>query len=210
MSSKGQMIETNGIRLNVSIHGEGPDVLLLHGFPDSADLWRNQIPALAEAGYRVIAPDLRGSGHSDAPEGKSNYTLDKLIKDVAGLMGHLGVERARVVGHDWGAILGWFFAIEHPEHVDRYVALSVGHPTAYQKAGIAQKLRSWYAVAETTRLVSAHDDLFAAGKRTALSGCDEARVQVLSEGRTTLVCAINGGSGSLSLHLPLPPEAGGG
>ena len=145
MSRKGQMIETNGIRLNVMVYGNGPDVILLHGFPDSADLWRNQIPALVEAGYRVIAPDLRGSGNSDAPEGKSNYTLDKLIKDVSGLMDHLGVKRARVVGHDWGAILGWFFAIEHPEHVDRYVALSVGHPTAYQKAGIAQKLRSWYA-----------------------------------------------------------------
>jgi pimeloyl-ACP methyl ester carboxylesterase len=141
------MVETNGIRLNVMVYGNGPDVVLLHGFPDSAYLWRKQIPALVEAGYRVIAPDLRGSGDSDAPEGKINYTLDKLIKDVAGLVDHLGVKRARVVGHDWGAILGWFFAIEHPEHVDRYVALSVGHPTAYQKAGIAQKLRSWYAVA---------------------------------------------------------------
>jgi pimeloyl-ACP methyl ester carboxylesterase len=145
MNSKGQMIETNGIRLNVLIHGDGPDVLLLHGFPDSAYLWRKQIPALAEAGYRVIAPDLRGSGLSDAPEGRISYTLDKLIKDVSGLLDHLGVKRTRVVGHDWGAILGWFFVIEHPEYVDRYVALSVGHPTSYQKAGIAQKLRSWYA-----------------------------------------------------------------
>lgn len=147
MSPNGQIIETNGIRLNVMVQGEGPDVILLHGFPDSAHLWRNQIPALAEAGYRVIAPDLRGSGDSDAPVGKTNYTLDKLIKDVAGVMDSLGVKRARMVGHDWGAILGWFFVIEHPEYVDRYVALSVGHPTAYQKAGIVQKLRSWYAFA---------------------------------------------------------------
>jgi len=76
MNRTGQMIETNGIRLNVMIQGEGPDVLLLHGFPDSAYLWRKQIPTLVEAGYRVIAPDLRGSGDSDAPEGKSNYTLE--------------------------------------------------------------------------------------------------------------------------------------
>jgi pimeloyl-ACP methyl ester carboxylesterase len=147
MSLKGQTIEVSGIRFNVVIQGNGPDVVLLHGFPDSGHLWRNQIPALVKEGYRAIVPDLRGCGDSDAPVGKANYTIDSLIKDVTGLMDHLGIKRAAVVGHDWGAILGWFLAIEHPERVDRYVALSVGHPTAYKKAGIEQKLRSWYAVA---------------------------------------------------------------
>lgn len=147
MSLKRQTIEINGIKLNVVIEGNGPEVILLHGFPDSAYLWRNQIPALVKAGYRVIAPDLRGCGDSDAPVGKTNYTIDTLIKDVTGLMDHLGIKRAPVVGHDWGAILGWFLAIEHPDRVDRYVALSVGHPTAYKKGGIEQKLRSWYAAA---------------------------------------------------------------
>jgi pimeloyl-ACP methyl ester carboxylesterase len=147
MSLKRQTIEINGIKLNVIIEGNGPEVILLHGFPDSAYLWRNQIPELVKAGYRVIAPDLRGCGDSDAPEGKTNYTIDTLIKDVTGLMDHLGIKCAPVVGHDWGAILGWFLAIEHPDRVDRYVALSVGHPTAYKKGGIEQKLRSWYAAA---------------------------------------------------------------
>ena len=147
MSIKGQTIEVSGIRFNVYIEGNGPAVVLLHGFPDSAHLWRNQIPALVKEGYRAIAPDLRGCGETDAPVGKNNYTLDKLINDVTGLMDHLGIKHAAVVGHDWGAILGWFLAIEHPERVDRYVALSVGHPTAFNRAGIEQKLRSWYAVA---------------------------------------------------------------
>jgi pimeloyl-ACP methyl ester carboxylesterase len=147
MSLKGQTIEVSGIRLNVVIQGNGPAVVLLHGFPDSGHLWRNQIPALVKEGYRVIAPDLRGCGDSDAPVGKANYTIDTLIKDVTGMMDHLGIKHAAVVGHDWGAILGWFLAIEHPERVDRYVALSVGHPTAFKRDGIEQKLRSWYAIA---------------------------------------------------------------
>ena len=91
---KGQIIEVNGIKLNVHIEGNGPDVILLHGFPDSSQVWRKQIPALVQAGYRVIAPDLRGCGESDAPVGKSNYTIDKLVKDVAGLMDHLGIKKA--------------------------------------------------------------------------------------------------------------------
>ena len=79
--------------------------------------------------------------------GRKYYTLDILIKDVMGLMDKLDITRVPLIGHDWGAILGWFVAIEHPERVERYVALSVGHPTAFKKAGIEQKLRSWYAYA---------------------------------------------------------------
>lgn len=147
MDHKGQIIEANGIKFNVLVEGHGPEVMLLHGFPDSARLWRHQIPALVRAGYRVIAPDLRGCGDSDAPTGLKNYTIDTLVKDLTALMDCLGIARAAVIGHDWGAIIGWFLAIEHPERVDRYVAISVGHPTAFQKAGIIQKLRSWYAIA---------------------------------------------------------------
>jgi pimeloyl-ACP methyl ester carboxylesterase len=147
MRMKGQVIEVNGIRLNVVIEGSGPEVILLHGFPDSAGVWRYQIPALVQAGYRVIAPDLRGCGGTDAPVGKANYTLDTLVKDVTGMMDHLGMKQASLIGHDWGAILGWFVAIEHPERVERYIAMSVGHPTSYKKGGIEQKLRSWYVYA---------------------------------------------------------------
>jgi pimeloyl-ACP methyl ester carboxylesterase len=147
MNLQGNFITANGIKMNVIIKGNGPDVILLHGFPDSSYVWRNQIPALVQGGYRVIVPDLRGSGDTDAPVGKKNYTLDILIQDITSLMDYLGIKSAMMVGHDWGAILGWFVAIEHPERVNRFVAISVGHPTAFKKAGIEQKFRSWYALA---------------------------------------------------------------
>ena len=147
MVRKGQALEVNGIRFNVIIEGQGPDVILLHGFPDSSYLWRNQIPTLVQAGYRVIAPDLRGFGQTEASLGKAKYALDTLIKDVTGLMDNLGIKKASLIGHDWGAILGWFITIEHPERVERYVALSVGHPSSFKKGGVEQKLRSWYAYA---------------------------------------------------------------
>lgn len=134
------------VKLSVVIEGKGPEVVLLHGFPDSSYLWRNQIPALVAAGYRVIAPDLRGFGDSDAPVGKKHYTIDTIVQDIVDVLDHTGTDRCCVVGHDWGAIVGWAFAISHPERVEKYVALSVGHPRAYSKAGLKQKLRAWYAV----------------------------------------------------------------
>jgi len=146
MSFKGQTITVDDVKLNVVVEGKGPDVVLLHGFPDSASLWRNQIPALVDAGYRVIVPDLRGFGDSDAPVGKKHYTIDTIIKDLKAAMDQIGAKRFCLVGHDWGAIIGWAFVISHGERVERYVAISVGHPRAYSKAGIEQKLRAWYAV----------------------------------------------------------------
>lgn len=146
MSLKGQTIAAGGVKLNVAVEGKGPDVMLLHGFPDSASLWRNQIPALVDAGYRVIAPDLRGFGDSDAPVGRKHYTIDTIVQDVEAVMDRTGIKSCCLVGHDWGAIIGWAFAISRPERVERYVALSVGHPRSYSRAGIEQKLRAWYAV----------------------------------------------------------------
>lgn len=146
MSLAGQSLAINGIRLNVVVEGTGPSVLLLHGFPDSAYLWRNQIPALKDAGFRVIAPDLRGFGDSDAPSGRTHYTIDTIMQDILDLMSQLHVDHATVIGHDWGAIIGWVLAIRYPERVERYVALSVGHPKAFRSAGLEQKLRSWYAL----------------------------------------------------------------
>lgn len=145
MSLSGQHITVNDIRLKVVIEGRGPDVILLHGFPDSAYVWRHQIPALAQAGFRVIAPDLRGCGDSDAPVGKQHYTIDVILGDILGLMFELGIAKASVVGHDWGANIGWFLAGRYPQRVERYAALSVGHTLAYRKAGPAQMVRAWYA-----------------------------------------------------------------
>jgi pimeloyl-ACP methyl ester carboxylesterase len=141
----GQSIRVNGMNMNVVVEGTGPAVLLLHGFPDSAYLWRNQIPVLAGAGYQVIAPDLRGFGETDAPAGKGSYTMDIIVRDITSLMDVLGIEKACVAGHDWGAIAGWYLAIGHPGRVERYAAVSVGHPGAFASAGLEQKIRSWYA-----------------------------------------------------------------
>jgi pimeloyl-ACP methyl ester carboxylesterase len=124
--------------------GEGSPVVLLHGFPDSHALWRHQVPALVAAGHRVMAPDLRGFGESSRPEGVENYDLLTLAGDVIAIMDALGVGRADIVGHDWGAALAWAFAAFVPDRVDRLAALSVGHPSAFQNVGFAQREKSWY------------------------------------------------------------------
>jgi pimeloyl-ACP methyl ester carboxylesterase len=123
--------------------GDGASVLLLHGFPDSSALWRHQIPALTASGYRVIAPDLRGYGDSDRPEGADQYRLELLASDVLGVLDALDVGSTSVVGHDWGAALGWGLAALTPERVNRFVALSVGHPVGYF-ADLRQREMSWY------------------------------------------------------------------
>lgn len=137
-------IETDGVGLDVTVTGEGPAVLLLHGWPDTHDVWRDQITALTDAGYRVVAPDLRGFGASDRPEGVDNYNILFLLADMVGVLDHLGIERAHVVGHDWGAALAWALAAFVPDRVDHLVALSVGHPSAFAGAGFPQREKSWY------------------------------------------------------------------
>jgi pimeloyl-ACP methyl ester carboxylesterase len=132
------------IELHVIDEGKGPVVLLLHGFPDSSHLWRNQIPALRAAGYRVIAPDLRGFGKSSRPVGVEHYAMPNLIGDVVGLLDGLGVERAHLVGHDWGAALAWASAAILPQRTLSLTAISVGHPGVFGTLPIAQRERSWY------------------------------------------------------------------
>ena len=95
MSLQGRTIQLSGINLNVVVEGSGPTVLLLHGFPDSAYLWRHQIPVLTTAGYRVIAPDQRGFGDSDQPEGKEHYAMDKIVADAVALLDLFEVDKPR-------------------------------------------------------------------------------------------------------------------
>ena len=137
-------LQVGGVSLHVVEEGNGPVVLLLHGFPDSSHLWRHQIPALTSAGFRTIAPDLRGFGNSDRPEETEAYALPLILQDLTGILDHLNIERAHVVGHDWGAAAGWVLAALHPERVNRLVALSVGYPVAFTKAGLDQREKSWY------------------------------------------------------------------
>ena len=145
-SAVGRSIEINGIRLNVLIEGQGPDVLLVHGFPDSLEVWRRQIPVLVAAGYRVIAPDMRGCGLSDAPRERAAYAIDRLIADLLALLDALGIGKVHLVAHDWGAVIAWQFCTLHPERVHRYVALSVGHPAVYAQSAFEQKLKGWYVL----------------------------------------------------------------
>jgi pimeloyl-ACP methyl ester carboxylesterase len=124
----------------------GPAVLLLHGWPDSHRLWRHQVPALAAAGFRTIAPDLRGFGASDRPADVAAYGLAQIIGDVLGVLDHLELDRVHVVGHDWGAAVAWALAALVPDRIDHLVALSVGHPLAFRDAGFPQREKSWYVL----------------------------------------------------------------
>ncbi len=137
-------IEANGLVHHVVDAGEGPAVLLLHGFPDSADLWRNQVPVLVEAGYRVVAPDLRGFGDTDRPETVDDYLIFNAVADVRAIAAALGIERAHVVGHDFGAGVAWVTAIANGGFIDKLVAISVGHPAAFTRATLPQLRSSWY------------------------------------------------------------------
>ena len=134
-------IEVDGVGLEVSTAGSGPAVLLLHGFPDTHELWRHQVPALTAAGFRTIAPDLRGFGSSDRP---GSYGVGAHVGDLLGVLDQLEVPAAHVVGHDWGAAIGWALASLVPDRVRSLAALSVGHPAAFAGAGLAQREKSWY------------------------------------------------------------------
>jgi pimeloyl-ACP methyl ester carboxylesterase len=118
-------IAANGITIHIAEQGQGPLVLLLHGFPELWYSWRHQLPALAEAGYHAVAPDVRGYGHTDAPQAIESYSMLNLVGDAVGVLDALGVERAVVVGHDWGAPIAWHCALLHPDRFSAVVALSV-------------------------------------------------------------------------------------
>ena len=120
-----RMIETNGIRLNIAEQGEGPPVLLCHGFPESWYSWRHQIDALAAAGFRAIAPDMRGYGKSDAPEAIDQYTVFHMVGDLVGLLDALEIPSAVIVGHDWGATIAWQAARLRPDRFRAVACLSV-------------------------------------------------------------------------------------
>jgi pimeloyl-ACP methyl ester carboxylesterase len=120
-----RMIESNGIRLNIAEQGEGPLVLLCHGFPESWYSWRHQIGALAAAGFHAVAPDMRGYGKSDRPEAIDQYTMFHLVGDLVGLLDALEAPTAVIVGHDWGAGIAWQAARLRPDRFRAIVALSV-------------------------------------------------------------------------------------
>jgi epoxide hydrolase 4 len=144
-----RLVPTNGVRLHVVEAGpeDGPPVVLLHGFPEMWYGWRRQIGPLAEAGFRVLVPDQRGYNTSDKPEGVAAYRTGTLAADVVGLLDEAGLERATVVGHDWGAAVAWWLGLAHPERVTRLAVLNAPHPSVMRRHLLSsprQVLRSWY------------------------------------------------------------------
>jgi pimeloyl-ACP methyl ester carboxylesterase len=135
-------MHVNGISLHVEDQGTGPAVVLLHGWPDSTHLWRHQVSFLLDQGFRVVAIDQRGFGQSDKPQEVEAYVVPQLVGDVVGVLDALGLERAHLVGHDFGAFVAWLTASLRPERVDRLVVLSVAHPSVPR--GMRQREMSWY------------------------------------------------------------------
>lgn len=120
-------VDANGIRIAVHEQGEGPAIVLLHGFPELAFSWRHQLPALAAAGFRAIAPDQRGYGKTSVPPEVADYGIEKLIGDVHGLLDALELSTATFVGHDWGAILLWQMAMLAPDRIEKLIMLNIPH-----------------------------------------------------------------------------------
>jgi len=139
-------IISNGVKLHYVTQGEGPLMLMLHGFPEFWYSWRHQIPEFAKD-YKVVALDLRGYNESDKPQQQSAYVMSEFIKDVEGVIKGLGYERCVLVGHDWGGMIAWYFAYAHPEMLERLIVLNIPHPVKFAE-GLRtpqQLLRSSYA-----------------------------------------------------------------
>lgn len=143
---KDNYAQLSDVRLHYVEEGDGPLVLLLHGFPDFWYSWRHQIPALVAAGFRVVAPDMRGYNLSDKPRGVANYSLDRLATDIVELTSFLGHRCAHLVGHDWGGLVAWAVAGWHSDAVDRLAIFNAPHPDDYARGlkDPKQISKSWY------------------------------------------------------------------
>ena len=144
-------VDAGGLRMHVAEAGEGEPLVLLHGWPQHWYVWRHLIPRLAES-YRVICPDLRGHGWTEAPP--DGYEKEQFAGDVFNLLDAMGLERVRLVGHDWGGFAGFLMCLRAPERVERYVVMNTGHPWLQMSARqVPQLYRLWYQVVLATPLV---------------------------------------------------------
>ena len=155
-SLRSALVKLPGFSFHVRSAGAGPLVVLLHGFPGSGEIWRMQVPALVAAGHRVLVPDLRGFGETEAPPEVGSYRLERLMADLFDIVDVAApeVRQFDVIGHDWGARVGWLGSIAEPERIRRFAALSVGHPEAYRRAGLEQKLKGWYLLLFATPILA--------------------------------------------------------
>lgn len=143
-----ERLQGNGLQLHVASCGEGPPVMLLHGFPENWQSWQHQLAPLAAAGFAAWAPDLRGYNQSDRPTQRTAYALPELAADVAALVRATGHGRAHIVGHDWGGVIAWEFAHAYPDLVNRLVIINAPHPDIYRRKiwNPRQGCRSLYAL----------------------------------------------------------------
>jgi epoxide hydrolase A/B len=183
-------VEANGIHLHIAEQGEGPAVLLCHGFPESWYSWRHQLSALAAAGFHAVAPDVRGYGRSDRPEAIEQYTLLHLVGDMVGLLDALGIERAAIAGHDWGAPVAWHAALLRPDRFRGVVGLSVPY-------------RPRTSVVPTSVMPQRDDAVF---YQLYFQTPGVAEAEFERDVRTTLAKILYAASGD----APRPPGAGGG
>jgi pimeloyl-ACP methyl ester carboxylesterase len=211
-------VTSNGVELHVEVHGQGDPVLLLHGWPDDAGLWRHQVPALTKAGFQVIAPDLRGFGRSGRPAGKDAYKLANSVADVAaildavaGLPAASGESAVHVVGHDWGAAVAWLTAMYLPDRVRTLTALSVPHLAA--PATVRQREMAWYQLffqfEEIAEATLRHDD-WAALRELAAGYLDLDRAIASLSRPGALTASLNWYRANLAPRMPgerpqLPP-----
>ncbi|NOU08601.1 MAG: alpha/beta hydrolase [Nitrospira sp.] len=142
-----QQMVVNRLSFRVAMAGSGEKLILcLHGFPESAISWQHQIDPLAQAGYRVWAPDLRGYGGTTRPTGIDAYRIEPLMDDVTGLLDAAQVQRAILVGHDWGGIIAWYYAMRHAGRVEALIIVNAPHPACFEREVQywRQLHRSWY------------------------------------------------------------------
>lgn len=155
--------DSDGVKIHYVVRGQGPLVIMLHGFPDYWYTWRNQIPTLSSR-FQVAAIDQRGYNKSDQPSGVENYSTEKLVADVKAVIQHFGQQKAIIVGHDWGGFVAWSFAMQHPEMTDRLVVLNLPHPWGLRRelaTNPQQAKNSQYA--RNFQMPGAHTGLSAKG-----------------------------------------------
>lgn len=142
-----KFIEANGIQIHYLTEGEGPLLLLLHGFPQTSHVWRKYLSSFSKR-YKVVAPDLRGYGQSDKPQDVEKYKPSVLYQDIVDLIKALGYEKAAIVGHDWGGVIAWRTVMERPDVVERLVIINAPHPAKFAQAikTFAQLKKSWYVM----------------------------------------------------------------
>ncbi len=155
--------DINGQQYFVRDYGSGSEVVLLaHGMPDDGNLWRNQVPVLTDAGYRVIVPDNLGCGKTAVPTERNRFKLGRIVEDYKAILDTLGVEKVHFVSHDVGAIIGWKFAMAHPECMHSFITMAVGHPLVWaEEAFTLEGARwTWYTFLDQMKR---GDELWAAG-----------------------------------------------